>query len=158
MNTTYAYNRAHDDAHRLARRHERDLHWAKNRRRQHERELGEARLALATSPLVHARNTLLITAALVIAIVGGEWLADSVPALAAWTAIIQWSAAAAIVALLLAAVSSLLKLRRRLDAARALVGDHDARIAHTQYQITESVHHFVDARVEVLNTRRVHAS
>jgi hypothetical protein len=158
VNTTYAYNRAHDDAHRLARRHERDLRWAKERRRQHERDLGEARLMLATSSAAHARKTLLITVALLLVIVGGEWLADAMGALGDWKSVVQWAAAALVVAVLVGAVVSLLKVRRRLQAARTLVRNHDARLAHTQYQISESVHRFVDARVEVLNTRQVHAS
>lgn len=158
MNTTYAYNRAHDDAHRLARRHERDLRWAKERRRKHERELGEARLMLATSPAAHARKTMLTTVALLVVIVGGEWLADATGVFGPGQALLQWAAAALVVGVLVGAVVSLLKVRRRLQAARTLVGNHDARLTHIQYQITESVHHFVDARVEVLNTRQVHAS
>ena len=77
MNHNYAYNRAHDEAHRLARRHERDLHWAKERRRQHERQIGEALLLVATKPLVLARKTLLITALLLLVIVGGQWFVQN---------------------------------------------------------------------------------
>ena len=54
MHTT-SYNPAHDKAQLLARRHERDLHWAKERRRQHEREAAEARATLAARPLRLAR-------------------------------------------------------------------------------------------------------
>ena len=78
MNTTYTYNRAHDDAHLLARRHERDLQWAKERRRQHERELGEARLLLATKPVALAAKTITVTVLVLLAIAGADWFVQSV--------------------------------------------------------------------------------
>ena len=64
MNTLPAYDRAHDDAQRLARRHERDLHWAKERRRQQEREIAEAAALLAIPALTLARRTLVVSAVL----------------------------------------------------------------------------------------------
>jgi len=64
VNTLPAYDRAHDDAQRLARRHERDLHWAKERRRQQEREIAEAAALLAIPALTLARRTLVVSAVL----------------------------------------------------------------------------------------------
>ena len=51
---------------------------------------------------------------------------------------------------------SLLKLKKRLAAARTILRANETRLAHTQYHINESVHLFVDSRVEVHNTRQVH--
>ncbi|RDV46014.1 hypothetical protein DOE76_04305, partial [Leifsonia sp. ku-ls] len=73
MHTT-TYNHAHDRAQLLARRHERDLHWAKERRRQQEREAAEARALLAVSPLRLARAALWTTAA-ALAATAGAWVA-----------------------------------------------------------------------------------
>ncbi|MFF1876639.1 hypothetical protein [Leifsonia sp. NPDC058230] len=156
MNHTYTYDRAHDEAHRLARRHERDLHWAKERRRQHERELGEALLLVSTKPITLARKTVLVTAALFLAIIAGEWLVQSSGILTDWMPIVQWVAVALIVAVFAGALVSLLKLKGRLAAARTLLRSNQNRLAHTQYHINESVHLFVDSRVEVHNTRQVH--
>ncbi|WP_431278879.1 hypothetical protein [Leifsonia poae] len=156
MNHTYAYNRAHDEAHRLARRHERDLHWAKERRRQHEREIGEAMLLVATKPATLARKTMLVSTILLIVIVGGDGFIESTGAFAAWLPIVHWAAVALVVGVLIGALISLLKLRNRIQAARTLVRSNDARLAHTQYHINESVHLFVDSRTEVHNTRQVH--
>jgi hypothetical protein len=156
VNHNYAYNRAHDDANRLARRHERDLQWAKERRRQQEREIGEALLLVATKPLTLARKTVLRSLALLVVIVGGDWFVESTGILADWMQVIHWVAVALIVAVLVGALVSLLKLKARLGAARTLLRANGARLAHTQYHINESVHLFVDSRVEVHNTRQVH--
>ncbi len=156
MNTTYTYNRAHDDAHLLARRHERDLQWAKERRRQHERELGEARLLLATKPIALAAKTITITVAMLLAIAGAYWFVQSVQLPGEWMPTIQYGAIALVVVVLIGALVSLRRISARRAAARALLDTHAARLAHTQYHIGESVHSFIDARVDVRNTRQVH--
>jgi hypothetical protein len=158
VNHNYAYNRAHDDANRLARRHERDLQWAKERRRKQERELGEALLLVATRPLTLARKTVLRSLALLVVIVGGDWFVESAGIFPDRMLVIHWVAVALIVAVLLAALVSLTKLKARLGAARTLLRTNQARLAHTQYHINESVHLFVDSRVEVHNTRQVHST
>jgi hypothetical protein len=156
VNHNYAYNRAHDDANRLARRHERDLQWAKERRRQQEREIGEALLLVATKPLTLARKTVLRSLASLVVIVGGDWFVESAGFVADWMPVIHWVAVSLIVAVLVGALVSLLKLKARLGAARTLLRSNGAQLAHTQYHINESVHLFVDSRVEVHNTRQVH--
>jgi hypothetical protein len=62
--------------------------------------------------------------------------------------------AALVLAVVLTATMSLLRLRARRAAARALLRSRDARLSHTQYHIHESVHSFIDARVDVVNTRQ----
>ncbi|GAA1448581.1 hypothetical protein [Leifsonia poae] len=156
MNTTYTYNRAHDDAHLLARRHERDLQWAKERRRQHERELGEARLLLATKPIALAAKTITVSVLMLLAIAGADWFVQSVRLPAEWMPTIQYGALALVVAVLVGALISLRRVRARRSAASALLATHSARLAHTQYHIGESVHSFIDAKVDVHNTRQVH--
>lgn len=151
MHTT-SYNHAHDRAQLLARRHERDLHWAKERRRQHERETAEARALLVAHPLRVARATLWWTGALLAGTAAG-WVVALVALDPTWAAVVDGSAAALAVAVLLAAVLSLGRIRSRRAAARALLHGREARLSHTQYHIHESVHGFIGARVDVVNTR-----
>ncbi|MGH1525221.1 hypothetical protein ACRAWC_14730 [Leifsonia sp. L25] len=81
MNHHTSYDRAHDDAQRLARRHERDLHWAKERRRQQEREIVAASALLASSPWALARRTVLVSGSLlaVVAVATGFATAAHLP-------------------------------------------------------------------------------
>ena len=148
-----SYNRAHDKAQLLARRHERDLHWAKERRRQQERETAEARAVLAAHPLRLARTTLWTTGALLCLLAGAWGLAlATVPS--AWAGAVDGVATALAVAVLLGATAGLGRVRSRRAAARALLHAREARLSHTQFHIHESVHSFIDARVDVVNTRQ----
>ena len=151
MNAT-SYNHAHDQAQLLARRHERDLHWAKERRRQQERETAEARALLAAHPLRLARPTLWTTGALLVAAVGawGLGLAVLAPSL---SLIVDAAGVAFALAVLVGATVSLGRLQGRRAAARELLRAREARLSHTQFHIHESVHSFIGARVEVVNTR-----
>ncbi|MGN7799818.1 hypothetical protein [Leifsonia sp. 22587] len=151
MHTT-SYNPAHDRAQLLARRHERDLHWAKERRRQHERETAEARALLAAHPLAVARTTLW-TSGVLLALVAGAW-GLALAAAPAWMALVDAAAAVLACAVLVGAAVSLGRLRARRAAARALLHAREVRLSHTQYHIHESVHSFIDARVDVVNTRQ----
>ena len=153
MHTTLPYNHAHDRAQLLARRHERDLHWAKERRRQHERENAEARALLATHPLRLARVTLW-TAGTALVVIGAAWAVALAVTAPEWQAAVDSAGAALALAVLLASAISLGRLRARRAAARALLRSRDARLSHTQYHIHESVHSFIDARVDVVNTRQ----
>ena len=148
-----SYNRAQDNAERLVRRHHRDLQWAKDRRRQQERELAEARVLLASHPLALARTALIVSGALLLAIGAISWGAVTSGLLggAAFVAVIVGSVAAA--GVLAGLASALLKLRRRRRAARELLHSRDARLTHTQFHIDESVHSFIDARVLVHSAR-----
>ncbi|MGH1549844.1 hypothetical protein ACRAWB_11990 [Leifsonia poae] len=152
MHTT-SYNRAHDKAQLLARRHERDLHWAKERRRQHERETAEARAVLAAHPLRLAATTLW-TAGVLLAVIAGGWLAALTLLPAGWAGVTDAIAAAAAVVVLFGATIGLGRVRSRRAAARALLRSREARLSHTQFHIQESVHSFIDARVDVVNTRQ----
>lgn len=151
MHTT-SYNRAHDQAQLLARRHERDLHWAKERRRQHEREAAEARALLAVPRLRLAQPTLWTAGALLVGATGAWGLASAVLAPSLGLIVDAAAVAFAIVVLVGAAVS-LGRVRARRAAARALLHARDARLSHTQFHIHESVHSFIGARVDVVNTR-----
>ena len=147
-----SYNRAHDQAQLLARRHERDLHWAKERRRQQERETAEARALLAESPLRLARSTFWTAGALLVAATGAWGLALAVlsPSLAL---IVDAAGVAFALTVLIGAAVSLGRLQARRTAARALLHAREARLSHTQFHIHESVHSFIGARVDVVNTR-----
>ena len=153
MHTTLPYNHAHDRAQLLARRHERDLHWAKERRRQHERENAEARALIATHPLRLARTTLW-TAAAALVVIGAGWAVALTVTAPGWSAAVDGAGAALAVVVLFAAAISLGRIRARRAAARALLRSREARLSHTQYHIHESVHSFIDARVDVVNTRQ----
>jgi hypothetical protein len=150
---TTSYNHAHDKAQLLARRHERDLHWAKERRRRQERETAEARAVLAAHPLRLASTTLWTTGVLLVVVAGG-WVAALVLLPAGWAGLIDGAATAAAVAVLLGATVGLGRVRSRRAAARALLRSREARLSHTQFHIHESVHSFIDARVDVVNTRQ----
>ncbi len=153
MNTLSAYNRAHDDAQRLARRHERDLHWAKERRRQQEREIAEAAALLAIPVFTLARRTIIVSAVLLaVTGVGLDFAVDAgLPS--GWPVIAGGAAVAAVVTIVTCAAASLLGIRSRREAARTVLHSRDARLSHTQYHIRESVHSFIDSHVEVVNTR-----
>lgn len=151
MHTT-SYNHAHDRAQLLARRHERDLHWAKERRRQQEREAAEARALLAVSPLRLARTTLW-TAGLALVVLAVAWAAALALLGPSWSAAVDGGATAIALGVLLGATVAFGRIRSRRAAARALLHAPEARLAHTQYHIHESVHSFIDARVDVVNTR-----
>ena len=153
MHTT-SYNHAHDRAQLLARRHERDLHWAKERRRQQEREAAEARALLAVSPLRLAR-TALWTAALILAAIAGAWAAALALLGPAWSVVVDGVATVLALAVLLGAAVALGRIRSRRAAARTVLHAREVRLSHTQYHIHESVHSFIDARVDVVNTRDV---
>ncbi|MDN4598261.1 hypothetical protein [Leifsonia virtsii] len=153
MHTT-SYNHAHDKAQLLARRHERDLHWAKERRRQQEREAAEARALLAVSPLRLARATLW-TAGLTLVAIGGAWAAALALFGPAWSAVADGVAVVLALGVLLGAAVALGRIRSRRAAAQAVLHAREVRLSHTQYHIHESVHSFIDARVDVVNTRDV---
>lgn len=151
MNTT-SYNHAHDRAQILARRHERDMHWAKERRRQQEREAAEARALLAAHPLRLARGILWTTVAL-LAVVAGAWAVGLTLLSPSGGVMVDGVAAATAVAVLVGASAALGRLQARRTAARQLLRSREARLSHTQFHIQESVHSFIDARVDVVNTR-----
>lgn len=153
MHTT-SYNHAHDRAQLLARRHERDLHWAKERRRQQEREAAEARALLAVSPLRLARTTLW-TAGLTLVVIAGAWAGALALLGPAWSAVVDGGATVLALAVLVGAAVALGRTRSRRAAARAVLHAREVRLSHTQYHIHESVHSFIDARVDVVNTRDV---
>ncbi|WP_431219797.1 hypothetical protein [Leifsonia xyli] len=149
---TSSYNHAHDRAQLLARRHERDLHWAKERRRQQERAAAEARALLAAHPLRLARPTLW-TAGVSLVVVAGGWLLAVGAVTPAWSAVVDGVAMALAVAVLVGATVAIGRLQSRRAAARVLLRSREARLSHTQFHIQESVHSFIDARVDVVNTR-----
>ena len=151
MNTT-SFNHAHDRAQLLARRHERDLHWAKERRRQQERETAEARALLAANPLRLARG-ILWTSGLLLAVLAGGWILGLNVLSASWGVMLDGVAAAAAVAVLVGACAALGRLQARRTAARELLRSREARLSHTQFHIHESVHGYIGARVDVVNTR-----
>jgi hypothetical protein len=149
---TTSYNRAHDKAQLLARRHERDLQWAKERRRRQEREAAEARALLASSPLRLAAGALWATGVTLVA-VAGAWVAGLALLGPGWAAAVDLAATALALAVLLGGVAAFGRIRSRRAAARELLRAREARLSHTQYHIHESVHSFIDARVDVVNTR-----
>ncbi|WP_434318745.1 hypothetical protein [Leifsonia sp. P73] len=153
MNQHTSYDRAHDDAQRLARRHERDLHWAKERRRQQEKEIAAASALLASSPWAAARRTILVSGSLLAAVAVAAAFAAGAHLPAGWLLLADAVAIAVAVAVMICAGVALVGVRSRRAAARDLVRSHDARLSHTQYHISESAHTFVDSRVEVVNTR-----
>ena len=153
MNHHTSYDRAHDDAQRLARRHERDLHWAKERRRQQEREIVAASALLASTRWALARRTVLVSGLLLAAVAAATGFAASAHLPAGWLLLADAVAVALAVTVVIGATVSLAGIRSRRVAARALVASHEARLTHTQYHIHESVHTFIDAHVEVVNTR-----
>lgn len=150
---TLSYNHAHDEARRQLRRHERDLQWAKDRRRQQERELAEARALLAASPATLVWTPLTIAAVLLAADAVLVWgvlnssLLGSTGFIAAW-------AGAAFAAIVIAKVTvSLVRLHGRRQAARTRVQVRDARLAHTQFHIEESLGSFIDGHQVARATR-----
>ncbi|MEY9953980.1 hypothetical protein [Leifsonia sp. EB34] len=153
MNQRIAYDRAHDDAQRLARRHERDLHWAKERRRQQEREVVAASALLASSRWALARRTVLVSGSLLAAVAVAAGFASASHLPAGWLLLADAVAIALAVTVLICATVALAGIRSRRAVARRLVESHDARLSHTQYHIRESVHTFIDAHAEVVNTR-----
>jgi hypothetical protein len=153
VNHHTSYDRAHDDARRLARRHERDLHWAKERRRQQERELVAASALLASTRWSLARRTVLISGGLLVAVAVALGFAAAADLPSGWLLLADAVGIALAVTVLIGATVSLVGVRSRMEAARALVESHEARLSHTQYHIHESVHTFIDAHVEVVNTR-----
>ncbi len=150
------YNPTHDSAQLLVRRLERDVRWAKDRRRKHEREIDDARRLLATKPLALAGRTPHATVISMLVIVGGYWAALRSGVPEGWMTIILWLASALAFAVFVAALVALLTVRARRAAARKVLDSHAARLAHTQYHINESVHSYLDARVELRNARPLH--
>ncbi len=149
-------NRAHDSAQLLVRRLERDLRWAKDRRRQHEREIEDARRLLAAKPITLAGRTPHFTAVSLLVIVGGYWVAQSAGVPAGWMTIILWLAVALAVAVFVGALVALLTVRARRADARTVLASHAARFSHTQYHIEQSAHSYVGARAEAHHTRQLH--
>jgi len=149
---TTSYNHAHDRAQLLARRHERDLHWAKERRREQEREAAEARALLAASPLRLARGTLWAAGAALVA-TAGLWAGALALAGPAWAPVVDAAATALALGVLVAAVVAFGRIRARREHARTLLRARQVRLSHTQYHIQESVHSYIDARVDVVNSR-----
>lgn len=150
------HNPTHDGAQLLVRRLERDLRWAKDRRRQHEREIDDARRLLATKPLVLARTTGQFTAVSMLVIVGGYWAAVGAGVPQGWMTIILWLAAALTVAVFAGALVALLRVRARRAAARTVLASHAARFSHTQYHLNQTVHKYIDAHVVARNSRELH--
>jgi hypothetical protein len=149
VNTLPAYDRAHDEAQRLLRRHERDLHWAKERRRQQERESAEAAALLAVPALALARRTLIVSGGLLLATAVGMNAGLTL----GWLLIAGAAAVGAALIVVLCATVSLLGIRSRRAAARRRLHSRDARLSHTQYHIHESVHSYIDSHTEVVKTR-----
>lgn len=151
------HNPTHDGAQLLVRRLERDLRWAKDRRRQHEREIEDARRLLASHPLALTGRAPQIAVISVLVIVGVFWAAVSAGVPHRWMPIVLWVAVALLVAVLIGVLVSLLKVRARRVAARAVLQSHAARLSHTQYHLNQAVHAYVDAHVEARNARELHA-
>lgn len=150
---THAYDRARDAAQRLNRRHERDLHWAKERRRQQEREIAEARALLATSRFALVRTAIVVDVVLLTAIGAGLWAAAAASLTEPWSLVVGIAAGIAAAGVLTGAAISLARVRSRRAAARALLRSQEARLAHTQFHIHESVHSYIDSYSDVINTR-----
>ncbi|MGJ4846583.1 hypothetical protein [Leifsonia sp. Le1] len=150
---TLSYNHAHDEARRQLRRHERDLQWAKDRRRQQERELAEARALLAASPATLVWTPLTIAAVLLVADAVLVWGVLNSSLLGSTGFIAVW-AGAAFAAIVIAKVTvSLVRLHGRRRAARKRVQVRDARLAHTQFHIEESLASFIDGHQVARATR-----
>ncbi|WP_348789032.1 hypothetical protein [Leifsonia sp. NPDC080035] len=150
---THAYDHARDQAQRLARRHERDLHWAKERRRQHERETAAAVALLATSRAALARRTVVVSLILLIGIAAALAVALAAGLPAFWPEIAESVATVAAAGVLIGAFVSLQRIRARRSAARDLLHSREARLSHTQFHIHESVHSYIDSHGEVVGTR-----
>lgn len=150
---THAYDHAHDQAQRLARRHERDLHWAKERRRQQERETAAAIALLATSRAALARKTVVVSLVLLAAIAAALVVALAADLPAFWPAIAEGLATTAAAGVIIGAFVSLQRIRSRRAAARDLLHSREARLSHTQFHIHESVHSYIDSHGEVVGTR-----
>lgn len=150
---TLAYDRAHDAAQRLNRRHERDLHWAKERRREQERAIAEATALLQTGRFALIRRTVVVDAVLLVAIGAGLWAAAAAALTEPWSLVVGIAAGVAAAGVLTSAIVSLARLRARRAAARALLRSREARLAHTQFHIQESVHSYIDSYSDVINTR-----
>ncbi|HEV7183495.1 MAG: hypothetical protein ACHP7F_07225 [Actinomycetales bacterium] len=155
MNHSSPYNRAFDSARQPASR---DPRWAQERRRQHDRQVGEAMLLLATKPVTLARKTVVVSGTMLLIILGGEWLALRAAFLADWVPLIQWATVAASVAVLIGALVSLLKLRARRETARVFLRANQGRFAQTQYPATESVPSFNDSTADARNIRHAHSA
>lgn len=153
MDHAYAYDREHAEARRLARRHERDFRWSAERRRKQERELGEARLLLATAPFVLVRKTVLTTVVFVLLIGAGWALASTSSALAPWMPLVDVLAVTLLVCVQVAALSSVLRVKARREMARRLVEAHEAKLAHTRYQLSPSLHSFGGGPADVRSRR-----
>lgn len=151
------HNPTHDGAQLLVRRLERDLRWAKDRRRQHEREIEDARRLLASHPLALTGKIPQFAVICVLLIAGGCWAAQSAGVPQRWMPIVLWVAAALVVAVLVGVLVSLLTVRARRAAARAVLESHAARLSHTQYHLNQAVHAYIDAHVEARNARELHA-
>lgn len=139
-----SYNRAHDDARRQLRRHERDLQWAKDRRRQQERELAEARALLAANWPALIWTQLVVAGVLLVAVAAMVWGVLNSGLLAGAGIVAAIGGAIVAVIVLAGLATSLVKLHARRDAARQLVQVRDARLAHTQFHIEESLGSFID--------------
>ncbi|RDV45408.1 hypothetical protein DOE76_09025, partial [Leifsonia sp. ku-ls] len=83
----------------------------------------------------------------------GAWVAGLALLGPAWAAVVDGGATVVALGVLLGAAVALGRSRARRAAARALLHAREARLSHTQYHIHESVHSFIDARVDVVNTR-----
>ena len=150
------HNHAHDSAQLLVRRLERDIRWAKDRRRQHERgdrgcpapACDQADRASGQDPSVRGHRVARDRCR----ILGGAESGRSrqvddhrpVGRLSPRARCVRRRAGLAA------------RVRSRRAAARKVLASHAARLSHTQYYITESVHSYIDARVEVRNTRELH--
>ena len=150
------YNHTHDSAQLLVRRLERDLRWAKDRRRQHEREIEEARRLLAAKPIALAGKTPQVIGVSILVIVAGSWAALGGGVPERWMSIVLWVAAALTVAVLVGGLVSLFRVRARRAAAREVLASHAARLSHTQYHLNQAVHAYVDAHVVARNARELH--
>jgi formate-dependent nitrite reductase membrane component NrfD len=150
------HNHVHDSAQLLVRRLERDLRWAKDRRRQHERELADARRILATKPIALAGRAPQLAGISLLAIVGGFWAARSAGVPAGWMVIVLWLAVGLATAVCVGALVALLRVRSRRAAARRVLDSHSARLSHTQYHLNNTVHAYIDAHVEARNARELH--
>lgn len=148
-----SYNRAHDEARRQLRRHERDLQWATDRRREQERRLAEARALLAADWAALVLTPMIVAAALIAVDVASAWAVLGSGLLGGAGFVAGWAAGAAAVLVLVLLTVSLVRLHRRRSAARRLVQARDARLAHTQFHIEESLGSFIDGHQLARATR-----
>ncbi|KRC52369.1 hypothetical protein ASE16_04930 [Leifsonia sp. Root227] len=150
---TISYNHAHDEARRQLRRHERDLQWAKDRRRQQERELAEARALLAASPATLVWAPLAIAAFLIVGDAVMVWGVLNSSLLGTSGFIVAWAGVVVGAVVLIQLAVSLTKLNARRRAAQQLVQLRDARLSHTQFHIEESLGSFIDGHQVARATR-----